>query len=124
MDELRILLADSPVAVLSINETRLDDLVKDSDVYIPGSEIILRDREINGRFGGGVCFYIHTNINYSIRSDLNVPALEYVCIEIRETGSRPFLLVTWYSPPILQLIFSHSLNRSIIDKLGWRKLDT
>ena len=36
IDELRILLADTPVEVLSINETRLDDSVKDNDVYIPG----------------------------------------------------------------------------------------
>lgn len=93
------MLADSPVAVLSIYETRLDDSVKDSDVYIPGSEIIRRDREINGRFGGCVCFYIRTNINYSVRSDLNVPELENECIEIRETGCRPFLVVTWYRPP-------------------------
>ena len=35
IDELRILLADTPVDILSINETRLDDSVKDSDVYIP-----------------------------------------------------------------------------------------
>ena len=59
IDELRILLADTPVDVLSINEARLDDSVKDSDVYIPGYEIIRRDREINGRLGGGVCFFVH-----------------------------------------------------------------
>ena len=50
IDELRILLADAPVDVLSINETRLDDSVKDSDVYIPGYEIISRDRETNVRW--------------------------------------------------------------------------
>ena len=83
IDELRILLADSPVDVLSINETRLDDSVKDSDVYIPCYEIIRRDREMNGRFGGGVCFYIRTNINYMLRSDLNIPDLENLCLEIR-----------------------------------------
>jgi len=46
--------------VLSINETKLDDSVKDSNVYIPGYEIIRWDREINGRFGDGVCFCIRT----------------------------------------------------------------
>ena len=46
IDELRILRADSPVDVLSINETRLDDSVKDSDVYIPGYEIIRRDTNL------------------------------------------------------------------------------
>ena len=54
IDELRVLLADKPIDVLSINETRLDDLVADSDVYISRYEIVRRDRSINGRFGGGV----------------------------------------------------------------------
>jgi hypothetical protein len=47
IDELRVLLADRPVDVLSINETRLDNLVADSDVNIPGYEIIRRDRMTN-----------------------------------------------------------------------------
>ena len=99
IDELRILLADTPVDVLSINETRLDDSVKDSDVYIPGYEIIRRDRETNGRFGGGVCFFVRSNISYSLRPDLSIQQLENLCIEIRKPRSKPFLVVTWYRPP-------------------------
>ena len=99
IDELRILLADTPVDILSINETRLDDSVKDSDVYIPGYEIIRRDRETNGRLGGGVCFYVRSNITYSLRPDLSIHQLENLCIEIRKLRSRPFLVVTWYRPP-------------------------
>ena len=99
IDELRILLADTPVDVLSINETRLDDSVKDSDVYIPGYEIIRRDRERNGRLGGGVCFFVRSNISYSLRPDLSIHQLENLCIEIRKPRSKPFLVVTWYRPP-------------------------
>jgi hypothetical protein len=29
-----------------------------SEVHIHGYEIVRRDRDSNGRFGGGVCFYI------------------------------------------------------------------
>jgi hypothetical protein len=36
IDGLRVLLADRPVDVLSINETRLDNSVADSDANIPG----------------------------------------------------------------------------------------
>ena len=101
IDELRILLADTPVDVLSIKETRLDDSVKDSDVCIPGYEIIRRDREINGRLGGGVCFFVRSNISYSLRPDLSIQQLENLCIEIRKPRSKPFLVVTWYRPPEL-----------------------
>ena len=41
-----------------LNETRLDSTVSDSEVHIHGYEIVRRDRDSNGRFGGGVCFYI------------------------------------------------------------------
>ena len=70
IDELWVLLSDNPLDILSINETRLDDSVSDDEVYIPGYDIIRRDREHNGRFGGGVCIYVRSNINFSLRPDL------------------------------------------------------
>ena len=39
-----------------INETKLDSTVHDSDVYIPGFEIVRKDRRVNGRKGGGGVF--------------------------------------------------------------------
>ena len=77
----------------------MDDLVGDSDVYISGYEIVRRDRSINGRFGSGVCFYILTNINYSLRSDLSIDQLENLSVEICKPNSKPFLISTWYRPP-------------------------
>ena len=71
--QLRVLLSDNPLDILlSINETRLDDSVSDDEVYIPaaGYDIIRSDREHNGRFGGGVCIYFRSNINFSLRPDL------------------------------------------------------
>ena len=59
------------IDVLAINETRLDSTVSDSEVHIHGYEIALRDRDSNGRFGGGVCFYIRGCINFSVRHDLS-----------------------------------------------------
>jgi len=70
IDELRVLLSDNPLDILSINETRLDDSVSDDKVYISGYDIVRRDREHNGRFGGGVCIYVRSNINFSLRPDL------------------------------------------------------
>ena len=96
IDELRILLANYPLDVISINETRLDEGILNSDIYIPGYEIVRRDRKRNG---GGVCFYIKTAINYSVRSDLNINNLENLCLESRKPNSKPFVVVTWYRPP-------------------------
>ena len=98
-DELRVFLAPSTIDILAINETRLDSSIHDSEVHIPGYEIVRRDRSIDDRSGGGVCFYIRNCINYSICSDFCINQLEKIGIEICKPRSRPFLVITWYRPP-------------------------
>ena len=73
IDKLRILLANHPLDVISINETRLDKGILNSEIYIPRYEIVPRDRNRNG---GSVCFYIKRAINYSLRTDLHINILE------------------------------------------------
>lgn len=53
IEELRVLLADLPIDVLAINETKLDSTVNDNEVYIPGYVIIRSDRYFKGRSGVG-----------------------------------------------------------------------
>ena len=83
IDELRILLANYP----------LDEGILNSEIYIPGYEIVPRDRK---RKSGGVCFYIQTAINYSVPTDLHINNLENFCLEIRKQNSKPFVIVMWY----------------------------
>ena len=90
-DELRILLFDYSIDIISINETKLDDTIKSCEVHIPGYEFVRRDRN---RQGGGVGFYIKTSINFVVCSNLNVPKLENLRIEIRKPNSKPFLIAT------------------------------
>jgi exonuclease III len=96
IDELRILLVNYPVDILSINETKLDNSINDCEIHIPGYEILRRHRD---RHGGGVCFYIRTTINFSIREDLKFKNLENLCVEIRKPQSKTFVVVNWYRPP-------------------------
>ena len=99
IEELRIFLADNMIDVLAINETRLDSAVSDNEVHIHGYEIVRRDRNLNGRCGGGICFYIRSCMNFSVRYDLKFDELENLCISINKPRSKPFLIVTWYRPP-------------------------
>ena len=46
-------------------------------------DIIRRDRITNG--GGGVCFYVKSSIDFTIRNDLNMDTLENLCLEIQKT---------------------------------------
>ena len=73
IDELRILLFDYSIDIISINETKLDDTIKSCEVHIPGYEFIRRDRN---RQGGGVDFYIKTSINFVVCSNLIMIAAE------------------------------------------------
>ena len=99
IDELRVFMSSSKVDILHINESKLDSTVRDDEVYIPGFEIVRKDRKINGRKGGGVCTYVRTNLNYRIRNGLNNDLLECLFVEISKPRSTPFLVGTWYRPP-------------------------
>ena len=70
IDELRVLLQNNSLDLLAINETRLNETIADNEISISGYNIVRRDRPLNGLNGGGVCFYVLSNINYIVREDL------------------------------------------------------
>ena len=99
IDEFRVFMNDSDIDIVSINETKLDHSINDNEVYLPGYEIVRKDRKTNGRHGGGVCVYVKSNLNYKIREDVSSDELEYLTVEINKPRSRPLLISTWYRPP-------------------------
>ena len=64
IDEVRILLDDKFLDVLAIQETKLNNSQRDFEFYIPGFDLVRRDRITDG--SGGVCFYIKSSINFSV----------------------------------------------------------
>ena len=94
IDELHVFLNDQNINVLALNETRLNESISDQDVKVQGYDIIRHDRSTNGRFGGGVCFYIRSNISYSVRTDLDSQLLEIISIDIRKHNSKPFVITS------------------------------
>ena len=99
IERLRVFMSNSKIDLLSINETKLDRTIDDSELYLPGYELIGKDRVRNGRNGGGVCFYVRCNLNYKIREDLSSENLDLLVLEITRLRSRSFLVSTWYRPP-------------------------
>ena len=59
IDELSVFMHNSKTDILSIKETKLDSTVHDSDIYIPGFEIVRKNRRLNGRKGGSVSICAH-----------------------------------------------------------------
>ena len=108
IDELRVVLSNQCVDILAINETKLDDTISDNEITVDGCNIIRHDRTVNGRFGGGVCFYIRSNVNFILRKELEIKPLKILSIEVRKLISKPFVITTWYKPPNSSVdLFSH-----------------
>ena len=67
------------------------------------SQIVFNNSSKNSLMSGNtviyVCFFVRSNISYSLRPDLSIHQLENLCIEIRKPRSKPFLVVTWYRLP-------------------------
>ncbi len=61
---------DKPFDILTFNETRLDNIISDSEVKICRNDIVRRDRNRNG---GGVAIYNRSNISFINRSCEGVP---------------------------------------------------
>ena len=56
LDQLRLLMQDKIIDILSLNETFLDEHLKNDDVHINGYVIYRKDR--GSRHGGGVALYL------------------------------------------------------------------
>lgn len=91
LDEIRILLAEKPFDILSINESKIDWSISDSEIFIHNYTVLRHDRN---RQGGAVALYIKNSIPYFVRQDLVSANLEMLCVEINKNFNRPFLIST------------------------------
>ena len=66
IDEVRILQDDKFLGVLAIQESKLNNSDRDSEFYIPGFDLVRRDRISDG--GGVVCFYIKSSIIFLLET--------------------------------------------------------
>ena len=95
---------------------------KDGEVHLPGYDVVRKDRESNGRNGGGVCIYVRSNINFQLRADLSPNNLECLTVEISKPRSKPSLVSTWYRPPQSSPDLFSTFER-IIDKIDAENLE-
>ena len=96
LDELRIFVEEEKPHIIGINETRLDNMVNDSDLEIDGYEVMRWYRDRNG---GGVALYVHKSLGVPIRQDLMDCNVESVSVQIKVGHYRPFIVTSLYRPP-------------------------
>ena len=100
IDELRLVMEEKNIHILAINETKLDELMPASLVSVDGYSLEREDRNF---FGGGVAIYIKNTINYEVIKNIPETTLEILCIKILPKQAEPFVIVSWYRPPLSQV---------------------
>ena len=75
------------MAVLVITESKLDENIPTNLITIPGyHEHLRRDREKNGRNGGGVLVYIAAYLIFQQKMNLQSPFSEHVWVDVKYKG--------------------------------------
>lgn len=99
LDEVKMLIQknDKPtVHVYGVLETFLSNDVLDCEISIDGYKFERKDRD--HRKGGGLVIYIHENIPYVRRYDVENAQIEMVCIEIKYPN-KSYMALYVYRPP-------------------------
>ena len=109
IDLFKTTFKSSNVDILGISESWLSNAIPDALVNIPGYTILRQDRKYSGndatqiKKGGGVCLYIHDQLNGSIceLKDMNrsIDYVESQWVEIRFPKQRNIIVGNIYRPP-------------------------
>ena len=60
-DEIKVLVRDNKIDIFAINETKLDEKIKDERISIVGYNLLRHDRN---RHGGGVAIFLRETLNF------------------------------------------------------------
>ena len=98
LTELRLFCDKHRPHVLSLNETWLDDSFLDSELYLPGYQLLRRDRD---RHGGGTAVYVAENLNSERVDILSIDDIEALWFDLSQPHSKKILFGAIYRPPNL-----------------------
>ena len=85
--------------VLIITESKLDKMIPNNLIMIPGyHEPVRRDRQFNGRNGGGVLIYIAEHIIFQHKPELQSAYFEHIWVDIK-IRNLTFAINALYRPP-------------------------
>lgn len=102
LPQLEILLHETKLDALCINESLLNKDVTNDQIRISDYKIYRLDRNVKRR-GGGVCAYIASRYKVDAHKyeEYNVSNknLEVLILEVRQKCTKPFVLLIAYRPP-------------------------
>ena len=87
------------INVLILTESKLDQTIPNNLITLPGyHEPLRRDREINGRHGGGVLVYIADNLVFKQKQELQSQNFEHIWVDVK-LKNKLFAINALYRPP-------------------------
>ena len=99
LDQLSNICRTLNLSVLVITESKLDQTVPTNLITIPGyHEPVRRDRDINGRNGGGVLIYIAEYLVFQQRTNMQSSLFEHIWVDITYKNVI-FSINALYRPP-------------------------
>ena len=104
IDDIRLLIHEEQLDILTLSETWLDGTINDLEVCPTGMNIIRKDRN---RRGGGTAILISDRLRFEFRQDLNSDEIEAVWLEIFPRSKRSMLICSAYRSPACNAFFDH-----------------
>ena len=94
-DEIRFNANKTKAAIIGITESKLDHTVPDSEVNLPGYDVLQCDRNRNS---GSVAYYIRKDLCFNTRT-LHCKEIGNLLIDILLPKSKPINIGVFYRPP-------------------------
>ena len=108
-EELRFSLKNRTFDILAITESKCDNSILDSELYIEDYIIVRKDRNRNG---GGVAMYISSAISFKRLTQCENDT-ESICIHVTSTDTEPITICVLYRPPNSPAYVLHSINNMV-----------
>ena len=105
--DMNVRATEHKLSVLGVSETWLDDTIRDSDLEIPGYNIIRKDRN---RHGGGVAIYVEDNLYFKVHPELSSNSFETLWISVRLPQGRVYVGVMYVSPNLSTSAADHFID--------------
>ena len=121
-DEFRIFIDDHRPDIICVNETKIDDKIRDSDIEVDNYLLVRKDRNSDGS-GVAIYIYILKDLEFALRNDLMTYNLENVTIQLKIGNYRSFIVTALYRPPNKPVEYLDELE-SLISSIESEDKDT
>ena len=103
LDEIQYIIQTNDFDIFGINETWLDQYIKNEEISIQGYNIVRKDRN---RHGGGVCVYIKQTITYNVLFSNDQNPIESIWLNL--TGVK-LCIGCIYRPPSSDNVYYNNI---------------